>query len=200
MLRRPLKNSTNKSTRTSRDVHRVAGPILATLLLFALWLPGCSPDVTSAHVPPPWLVELPSKKGVLFAVGVCGPTWYPTDAIKRATDAAREELAKSLGGRIRSVILVEESRKGTSVQLVSVTEVTAWASDVVLSCSQVVATWIDINGVYQQGKPGTTYALGSLGSADIGKEKAALHAGSPLPADKVGELRRLAEEVLEWTQ
>lgn len=195
MRTRPLKNWTVSLTRTNDRANGAGSASLPALVLVVLLVGGCSTSYPPDQMPPDWLIRLPSARGALYAVGICGPTYYPVDAISRASDRAREELAKSLGGRIRSMISVEQSQRGTAVSQVSVTEATVWASDVVMSSSQVVATWVDVHGLYQQGKPGTTYALAVLGNAGIAGS--GNRPSGTLPLERTSELRKLAGQALE---
>ncbi len=171
---------------------RAAHVVCAALALLFLECSSSRPESRA----PDWLVRLPSAKGALYAVGISGPTYFQTDAVKWAADHAREELAKSLAGRVQSVVTVEQTQKGTGVQTVSATEATAWATDIVVSSSQVVATWVDVNGKYQNGKPGTTYALGLLDLGNVTPEVKS-KAGQGIDPSRVEDVRKRAEKAFE---
>jgi hypothetical protein len=189
--------------RKSRNKNRNSHQRSAALVLCAALLLICSGCSDSTHVPrpetqvPDWLIRLPSAPGFLYAIGVTGPTFYGTDGMKWASDHAREELAKSLSARVQSLVVLEQTKKSTSVQMVSATETSAWATDIVLSSSQVVATWVDVNGVYQGGKPRTTYALGMLDFGSVTSEVKARAGVHAIDSSRVGDVRKSSERAFQ---
>lgn len=108
---------------------------------------------------PNWVLKTPTSNSKLYAVGIVGPSFYSEDGYKNASDSARKELAKSLGGRVQSVLLYINKKSGSSAEEQYIVEATSWATDLVLSGSTIISTWLDVSGSVPNGAKGFTYAL-----------------------------------------
>lgn len=139
--------------------------ILSSLSIFFLQF-GCLLRDSDESIPA-WVLNPPVEKNSLFAVGACGPTFYPEDGLVRAADDARKELAKSIGGRVQSVLLIQETRTETRLDEAYHISATSWSMDVISLCAQVVASWKDLRGRLPSSNPGTTYALAMLDLSKI---------------------------------
>jgi len=116
---------------------------------------------------PEWVIRTPTESGRIYAVGISGPTYFPEDGKINAADQARKELAKSLGGKIQSVLLVITEKGKTTADEAAVISATSWATEIVLENSQILEIWIDQEGVIDGSSPGTTYALGMVQTKDV---------------------------------
>jgi hypothetical protein len=105
-------------------------------------------------VPPPnWVDKIPeSTKEKHVAVGFCGPTFWPQDAMNNAAEDARGKLALSLSSKVERVQQnVEQTDYNRSL------DITKEATDLVMQNSRIVATWVDEAGA--RGEPGSVWAL-----------------------------------------
>jgi len=129
--------------------------------VFCLIFVSCSGSAinTNSTTIPEWVLKTPFEKGKLYSVGIVGPTFLPEDGLRYSADEARKELAKSLGGRVRSVLLLLSDSQKTTVREVSIVEATAWSTDLVLTRSAILSYWIDENGLVPNGVKMATYAL-----------------------------------------
>lgn len=126
--------------------------------------------VESPDSVPRWLNHLPGEESFIYAIGVVGRTYYYEDGIVKAADAARKELAKSLAGHVEDFVFVLETTKGLeTAKEVYTVQATTWATDIVMKEAEVIAFWVDGNGLV--GEKGATYALGRLYSSKIGESK-----------------------------
>lgn len=102
---------------------------------------------------PAWVDKLPENaKGRLYAVGRCGPTYWPQDALNNAAEDARGKLALGLASHIEFLGQnVESNTREHTVQL------NKEASDVVLQNSRIEATWVDEAG--GRDEAGSVWAL-----------------------------------------
>lgn len=151
---------------------------LALLLALGLLLPaaGCSksgknlkPDPSELVTPPNWALtgKTPDIQGVVCAVGVAGPTFFRTDAVEKAGEAARAELARTLSVRVQTAMLDIQSGGGGHKESVSVVQVSSYVNEVVLDGSRIIEVWYDEYGKGFAQKPQFTYALGCIESASI---------------------------------
>ena len=102
---------------------------------------------------PAWVDQLPENgAGRLYAVGRCGPTYWPQDAINNATEDARGKLALGLASHVEFLgANVETNTREKTVQI------NKEASDVVMQNSRIEATWTDESG--ERDEPGSVWAL-----------------------------------------
>jgi hypothetical protein len=128
--------------------------------------------------PPSWVEKIPeSTKDKHVAVGFCGPTFWPQDAMNNAAEDARGKLALSLSSKVERVQQnVEQTDYSRSL------DITKEATDLVMQNSRIVSTWVDEAGV--RGEPGSVWALAvidSTGSKDHSDRAAASAGGKGAP-------------------
>jgi hypothetical protein len=105
---------------------------------------------------PAWLDQLPENaRGRLYAVGRCGPTYWPQDALNNAAEDARGKLALGLASHVE--FLGENVEQGGSASREHTVQINKEASDVVLQNSRIEATWVDESGTRDE--PGSAWAL-----------------------------------------
>lgn len=102
----------------------------------------------------------PAPKGEICAVGAVDRTFYRQDGITNASEAARNELARSVQVTINSVMYDIETQRGSSVRQYMVSEVVAAVQDGVVNGAEIRSTWFDHNG--QLAGAGMTYALACM--------------------------------------
>jgi len=159
----------------------------------AFVIAACITSRTHRNVPT-WIDKLPYEKGKLYAVGICGPTYFRDDGLVRAADNARKELAKSLGGRIQSVVLTKQSARAGQLDEAFLFSATSWSMDIVMTCSQIVTSWVDDQGEFSGGQRGYTYALAVLDFASIPIAFEQLAKQRRMTTGQIDSLRRRAEE------
>ena len=122
--------------------------------------------LTQGSRAPAWVDHLPDNgKGRLYAVGRCGPTYWPQDALNNAAEDARGKLALSLSSHVEFLGQnVESNAREHTVQI------NKEASDVVLQNSRIEATWTDESG--ERDEPGSVWALAVI-DLDSARGKAA---------------------------
>jgi hypothetical protein len=125
-----------------------------------------------AHAPPPpppapvaqpdphpdWIEHLPTDDGFLYAVGVSGPTFFPDDGIRYASEKGRAQLAFTISSHVTAASLSVETTSGSLADSASVVDATHDYTDSIVRFSEVLSIWVDKSGNYS-GAPGTTYAL-----------------------------------------
>ncbi len=111
---------------------------------------------------PAWVNRLPESKGRLYALGISGPTYFTEDGKANAADNARKELAKALSVRVQALSLSLQQNKERRENEISLVTVTSWATDIVVSHSQILETWIDEEARVPNSQPGTVYALAAI--------------------------------------
>jgi len=165
--------------------------------------PPPSAPAAPAEVVPTWVRRTPAPDGEVCAVGAVDRTFYAQDALRRAGDAARGELAKTVEVRVKSVMYDYRSSRGSGGGVTTdIVEVVESVSEGVLHGAEVRATWQDDAGRHLAA--GMTYALACL-RIDVPVERlaealrAARRAGEPSDADVDGvrERARAAFEALE---
>jgi hypothetical protein len=109
---------------------------------------------------PDWVLRTPRMKGNICAVGTVDPTFYRQDGVVQAGEAARKELARTIQVKISSVMIDQQSTRGSYVDESFVEDVVGTISDVVLSGAQVMETWFDDRGSVS--RRGMTYALACM--------------------------------------
>jgi hypothetical protein len=110
---------------------------------------------------PDWVMRTPSIAKTVCAVGAVDPTFYRDDGRRNASDAARNELAKTVQVKISSVMYDEiNSHGGGWTSEVSVQQIVGSISDVVLSGAQISEVWFDEHGVVD--REGMTYAMACM--------------------------------------
>ena len=125
------------------------------LCVFVVYtLAGCSgSQAPSGGKIPPWVLHTPSDSKYIYAVGISGRTFHPTDAIKYAKENARKEMAGMIRTRIVSMTKTRDSGRRESISIESVA-----VTDEDLQGSEVVKRWMDKEGASGVA-PGTTYVL-----------------------------------------
>ncbi len=124
--------------------------------------------------PPEWVDKLPeSSTARHYAVGFCGPTFWPQDALRNAADDARGKLALSLSSKVERVRQNVE-QTDYSRQL----DITKEATDLVMQNSRIEAQWVDEAG--DRGEPGSVWALAAIDKDNARSEGSA--AASPAGA------------------
>ena len=114
----------------------------------------------SRQAAPDWVLRTPYMKGKICAVGAVDPTFYRQDGRTQASDAARNELARTVQVKIGSIMYDEQTVHGTFVDQATVQEVVGSISEVVLSGAQVMEVWFDATGSVS--RKGMTYALACM--------------------------------------
>lgn len=107
--------------------------------------------------PPAWVSGEQRIKGKICAVGISGPTYFKDEAKGYALDDARAELARTLSVDIETIMVEITSDKGSRIDEATVTEMSSWASDVVLERSEALGYWYDSDGVVT-GRKNITFA------------------------------------------
>lgn len=124
------------------------------------------PIPENADKPPKWVDSPPvSKSGTLFAVGFCGPTFWPQDALNNAAEDARGKLA--LGLSSNTEVYRQEVATNTSGRSLDMTKE---ATDLVMQNSRIEGTWVDEAGV--RGEAGSVWALASISPKGAKRERA----------------------------
>lgn len=134
---------------------------------FTLVLLGFLVIFSCAHshknrVVPDWITNQsvwPEDK--ICALGQAGPTFYETDAINKAKDAARTELGKVIHFETRS-LFVERQKGGKGGVTGSAESISAGYSEAEVKGSEIIFSWYDKNGDFSGGKLGIAYALACL--------------------------------------
>ena len=119
---------------------------------------GCGTRVIikSGGPPPAWVDKQPNHPGLVCAVGYSGPTFYQQDCFKNAAENARSHLAESIAVTIKTVTLdISDGSRGYFSRETFV-EGSESASEVVLTGAEVLAQWMDVEGV--RGSPKGCYA------------------------------------------
>lgn len=119
---------------------------------------------------PEWVLRTPRLKGNVCAVGAVDPTFYRQDGLTRSAEAARNELARTVQVKISSVMLDEQTVRGSHIEESSIQEVIGSISDVVLSGAQVMEYWYDDRGSVS--RRGMTYALACMATDQSAAELA----------------------------
>lgn len=104
---------------------------------------------------------------MVCAIGVAGPTFFRTDAVEKAGDAARTELARTLSVKVQTAMLDVQTTGGGRKESISVVEVSSYVNEVVLDGSRIIEVWYDEYGKGFAQKPNYTYALGCVEAASI---------------------------------
>jgi hypothetical protein len=121
---------------------------------------------------PDWVMRTPSIEKKVCAVGSVDPTFYRDDGRKNASDAARNQLAKTVQVKISTVMYDEINTHGGGwTDEVSVQQIVGSISDVVLSGAQIAEVWFDEHGVVD--RDGMTYAMACMPTDASMKELAA---------------------------
>jgi len=150
-----------------------------------------APRAKGAHKKAPdWVMRTPTMKNKICAVGAVDPTFYRDDARRNASEAARNELAKTIQVKISTVMYDEiNSHGGGWTDEVSVQQIVGSISDVVLSGAQVMEVWFDEYGVVD--RDGMTYALACM-PTDKSMEELATKLESVGAADAPDRAKRIA--------
>jgi hypothetical protein len=154
---------------------------LSTVVIAMIGCGGSSPPPQVKLVPegtmpkggkeaPEWVMRTPRLKGNVCAVGAVDPTFYRQDGLTQSAEAARSELARTVQVKISSVMLDEQTVRGTHVEQSVIQEVIGSISDVVLSGAQVMEYWYDDNGSVS--RRGMTYALACMATDQSAAELA----------------------------
>ena len=130
--------------------------------------PAKKKDVPSTPVPG-WVQNPPHVDGRVYAIGRCGPTYWPQDALNRAGEDARGKLAIALQSKMEVLTKRAESSDGSSTHL----DLVKAATDMVMQNTVLEATWSDSAG--QIDEPGAVFALAYIEvekSRSVGKQQA----------------------------
>jgi hypothetical protein len=106
---------------------------------------------------PAWVSGEQQIKGMICAVGMSGPTYYKDEARGYALDDARAELARTLSVDIETIMVEITSGKGSRIDEATITQMSSWASAVVLENSEAQGYWYDSDGVVT-GRKNITFA------------------------------------------
>ncbi len=136
------------------------------LLCLALACSGSGPEQLRGPSPnpqkaPKWVCtgEPPNIPGTLCAVGIAGATYFRSDAVKKAVEEARNELARSVVVKVQTAMLDVQTGGGGRKEYQSIMEVSSFVNEVVLEGSRIVEVWHDKHGMGFAKQPGYTYAL-----------------------------------------
>ena len=114
---------------------------------------GSGPKVKHSSSIPEWVMNTPNNPTYIYSVGISGRTFYPTDAIKYATENARREMAGMVRTKVLSMTKTHDSTRSDSISIESIA-----VTDEDLQGSEVKHRWIDKKGASGVA-PGTTYVL-----------------------------------------
>jgi hypothetical protein len=115
-------------------------------------------EVQVAEQPPEWVRGEQQTQGMICAVGMSGPTYYKDEAKGYALEDARAELARTLSVNIETIMVDITSDKGSRINEATVTQMSSWASSVVLESSEAQGYWYDSDGLVT-GRKNITFAL-----------------------------------------
>ena len=131
--------------------------LLVMACIFTLCIQaGCGssgPKAGSSGSIPDWVMNTPTNSAYIYSVGISGRTFYPTDAIKYATENARREMAGMVRTKVLSMTKTHDSTRRDDISIDSIA-----VTDEDLQGSEVKARWIDKKGASGVA-PGTTYVL-----------------------------------------
>lgn len=129
-------------------------------------LKGPGPDTRKA---PKWVCtgEAPDIPGALCAVGIAGATYFRSDAVKKAAEEARDELARSVSVKVQTAMFDVETGGGDRKEFRSVMEVSSFVNEIILEGSRIVEVWHDEQGLGFAKQPGYTYALACIDSTSL---------------------------------
>ena len=144
--------------------------VLAAALLSIL-LAGCKGAAPEARVskgqgPPRWVLD-PTAKGYYSAIGMCGRTLFRKDAVDRAMEDARANLALAIAAQVKVMVLQVTTNTGTQTDQSHVVEVSTSASDIVLEESEIQGLWHDRDGAVDAAN--TTYAVARIPKSTISR-------------------------------
>lgn len=178
-------------------------PLVCSLLVGTAGCGGArapSPPAPAPSAPDPvpeWIRRTPSPPGEICAVGSVDRTFFAQDARRRAAEAARVELAKTVEVRVKSVMYDYQSTRGGWVRSSDVVAVVESVAEGVLHGAEVRAVWRDDRGAHLA--PGMTHALACL-RTDVPVEKLAgalEEAWSEATDDEVEGVRRRAQDAFD---
>ncbi len=115
-------------------------------------------EVQVTGQPPEWVSGEQKVQGMICAVGMSGPTYYKDEAKGYALEDARAELARTLSVNIETIMVDITSDKGSRIGEATVTQMSSWASSVVLESSEAKGYWYDSDGLVT-GRKNITFAL-----------------------------------------
>jgi hypothetical protein len=101
------------------------------------------------------------------AIGLGGPTYFRADGVESAIENARGELARTLQVQIETRTLDVQTERGGHRESQTVTEVSAYVSEIVLERSTIIGVWYDKAGKGFARKPRCTYALVCIDEASL---------------------------------
>jgi len=121
---------------------------------------------------------MPTEKGSLFALGVSGPTFQPTDGIRHASENGRAQLAVVVASQLETLLVAKTVASRTKSET-NTEEILHESTEMVLRLAETTASWQDADGKHS-GVPGTTYALVRIDKSRVG----AAGVPCPVPAKK----------------
>jgi len=157
---------------------RLCSGLFTTALLVFFWLlAGCSGTGSELMrepgqdepVPPKWVCtgEAPEITGAVCAVGIAGATYFRSDAVKKAAEEARNELARTVAVRVQTAMLDIQTGGGGRRGSRTIMEVSSFVNEIILEGSRIVEVWHDEYGRGFAGISGYTYALACIDSASL---------------------------------
>lgn len=125
----------------------------------AVLVGACAAAPAPVPTIPEWISNRPSgeKDGSIYAVGQCGPTYYPEDSIRIATERARAALAESISVNIEKWSLLVTKGNASTDQVQDLTQKIESYSKVEVNNAEVVAVWHDRQGSI--GQTDSSYVL-----------------------------------------
>ncbi len=177
------------------------GPWLAAVLLLTACVGRPLPPTARAE-PPSWLDQLPASKENLCAIGLSGPTYYPEDAVANSKAQAFTELARGIQVRVKSDMEIRQRGESSGASEVTVEELSAFMTEVVVKLAQVRSQWVNSGGFPTRGERGTVYTLVcmplAMSAAEMGQK---VQGRLPVANPRLPLLLKHTEAVMkEWTQ
>jgi len=126
---------------------------------------GCksAPDelgpLETGSKPPSWVLT-PERDGYYSAVGICGRTLFRKDAIDRAAEDARANLALAVQAHIKVLIFQFTTNQGTLVEQTQAVEASTLSTELVLENSEIQGLWLDRHGAVDAAE--MTYAIARI--------------------------------------
>jgi hypothetical protein len=102
--------------------------------------------------PPNWIYNPPLEAAYLYGIGSYVGALHPEDNQGYAMKVARTNLSHSLQSRVKNTTNMEETERASRIH-----SHTEESTDHVLQNSELVATWVDVQGT--AGKRGTVWVL-----------------------------------------
>jgi uncharacterized protein YcfL len=128
-------------------MERLKKILLIMVSIIALMNCQTTKEVQVTGQPPAWVNGEQQIEGMICAVGMSGPTYFRDEAKGYALDDARAELARTLSVNIETIMVEITSDKGSRIDEATVTQMSSWASTVVLENSEAQGYWYDSDGV-----------------------------------------------------